>query len=60
MRDHPMAKMLVVFCREGKKDIRRIEENFILGLSKEIGNAFTWVAEGNIHDIEDMEKAIES
>lgn len=51
MRDHPMAKMLQVFCREGKKDIRRIPGPFIESLSRQIGEAFAWVADGDVNDI---------
>jgi hypothetical protein len=49
---HPMAKMLVAFTREGKKDIKRMPADFIIQLSKPIGEAFTWVAEGSMNDIE--------
>lgn len=52
MKDHPMAKMLVVFAREGKKDLRRIPGEFIEGLSRQIGSAFQWVADGDMADIE--------
>jgi hypothetical protein len=51
MRDHPMAKMLQVFCREGKKDISRIPGPFIESLSRQIGQAFAWVADGSIEDL---------
>jgi hypothetical protein len=51
MRDHPMAKMLSVFCREGKKDIRRIPGPFIESLSRQIGEAFAWVADGSMSDL---------
>ena len=50
-RSHPMAKMLGTFAREGKKDLRRIPEDFIISLSSEIGTAFTWVANGKMSDL---------
>lgn len=52
MQDSPMAKMLIVFAREGKKDIRKIPEEFIAALSRQIGESFTWVADGDMSDIE--------
>lgn len=52
LRDHPMAKMLTVFARESKKDIRTIDEEFIRGLSREVGKAFAWVADGEMSDVE--------
>ncbi len=51
MRDHPMAKMLNAFLREGKKDLRRIPAEYIVSLSKQLGEAFMWVAEGSMSDV---------
>lgn len=45
---NPMGQMFVVFMREAKKDLRRLPEPFIQSLSKVIGDAFTWVATGEI------------
>lgn len=45
-QDNPMVRMFLTFLREGKKDIRRMPEDFIINLSRPIGQAFTWVAEG--------------
>lgn len=50
-KEHPMAQMLTFFIREGKKDIRRIPEEFILNLSGQIGEAFMWVAQGSMNDL---------
>lgn len=58
--DHPMAKMLQVFAREGKKDIRRMPESFIQQLSGEIGKAFTWVASGDMADVQQNEETEET
>lgn len=51
MREHPMAKVMTTMAREGKKDIRRIPEEYILQMSRQIGEAFTWVADGSMDDI---------
>lgn len=42
-----MARMFLTVLRESKKDLRRVPEDFILALSRPIGLAFTWVAEGD-------------
>lgn len=47
-RDHPMAKMLFTFLREGKKDIKRIPWPLIEHLSRQLGEAFLWVADGEL------------
>lgn len=52
-RSHPMAKMIQTFAREGKKDLRRIPEDFIISLAQEIGTAFTWVAQGKMSDLDE-------
>lgn len=44
---NPMVKMFLTFLKEGKKDIRRMPEEFIVALSRPIGQAFTWVADGD-------------
>lgn len=59
-KDHPMAKMLVVFAREGKKDIRRMPAEFIHNLSATIGEAFTWVADGDMSDLTENNELIDS
>src|SRR6185312_5212724 len=51
MRDHPMARMLKTFAREGMKDLKGIPEEFIQQLSREMGNAFLWVADGKMSDL---------
>ena len=45
--ENPMVKMFITFLREAKKDLRRLPEEFILQLSRPIGQAFMWVAEGD-------------
>lgn len=45
--ENPMVKLFITFIRESKKDLRRLPEEFILGLSQPIGRAFMWVAEGD-------------
>jgi hypothetical protein len=45
--ENPMVKIFLTFIRESKKDLRRLPEEFILGLSQPIGRAFMWVAEGD-------------
>lgn len=55
MKDHPMAKMLSVFAREGKKDLKRIPAPFITSLAQEIGEAFLWVANGSMSDLDGSE-----
>jgi hypothetical protein len=52
MKDHPMAKIMVTMAREGKKDLRRMPEDYILKLSKMVGEAFTWVADGDMSDVQ--------
>lgn len=52
LKGHPMAKMLTAFARESKKDIRHIPEEFIQGLAREVGKAFSWVADGKMSDVE--------
>jgi hypothetical protein len=42
-----MGQMLIVFMREAKKDIKRLPPNFVESLSRVIGEAFTWVADGD-------------
>lgn len=46
-----MAKMLQTFASEGKKDLKRIPEEFIISLSEDLGNAFLWVAKGRMSDL---------
>lgn len=53
-RSHPMAKMLQTFAREGKKDLKRIPEEFIISLSEDLGNAFLWVAKGKMSDLDEV------
>ena len=53
MRDHPMARMLKTFAREGMKDLKGIPEEFIQQLSREMGNAFLWVADGKMSDLDE-------
>jgi hypothetical protein len=52
MRDHPMAKLLSVFIREGRKDLIRVPGDFVKGLSKQVGEAFMWVSDGDMADLE--------
>lgn len=59
MRDHPMAKMLVTFAKEGKKDLARIPAPFIEQLGQQIGEAFLWVANGKMSDLSDEESESE-
>jgi len=47
---HPMATMLLTFMREAKKDIRRLPPEYVRSLSKVIGEAFSWVASGEIEE----------
>jgi hypothetical protein len=51
MRDHPMARMLKTFAKEGMKDLKKIPPEFIENLSNEMGNAFLWVAHGKMSDL---------
>lgn len=51
MRDHPMARMLKTFAKEGMKDLKKIPPEFIESLSREMGNAFLWVADGKMSDL---------
>jgi len=44
--DHPMATLLLSMLREAKKDLRRMPAELIEKLSRPIGQAFTWVADG--------------
>lgn len=53
MNDHPMAKMLSAFVRESRKDLRRIPEEWITGLAAQLAEAFQWVAEGSMSDLEE-------
>jgi hypothetical protein len=45
-----MGQMLIVFMREAKKDIKRLPDPFVVSLSRVIGEAFTWVADGDMED----------
>jgi len=47
VRDHPMSRMLITFIKEAKKDLRRMDSDFILALSKPIGEAFVWISQAN-------------
>jgi hypothetical protein len=51
VRDNPMAKMIVAFTREGKKDIRRLDPSFIGQLCKPLGEALVWVVDGSMEDL---------
>ena len=55
-----MAKMLKTFAHEGKKDLRRIPEEFIISLATEIGSAFTWVANGKMSDLNENQESSQS
>jgi hypothetical protein len=59
VRSNPMAQMLITFMREAKKDLRRLPEPFIESLSKTIGDAFSWVAEGSIEETPDLDSDVE-
>jgi hypothetical protein len=54
MRDHPMARMLKTFAREGLKDLRRIPPEYIEAMSINIAEAFQWVAKGKMSDLNTM------
>lgn len=54
MRDHPMARMLKTFAKEGMKDLKKIPPEFIEGLSREMGSAFLWVADGKMSDLNEI------
>lgn len=45
--ENPMARMFLTILKESKKDLRRLPEEFILALAQPIGQAFTWVANGD-------------
>lgn len=51
LRNEPLARLMVTFCREGKKDIKRLPEEFIQALAGQIGDAFIWVARGDYADV---------
>lgn len=61
MHDHPMARMLITFTREGKKDIKRLPAEFIEQLCRPLGEAFVWVSDGSMNDLveEETEENIE-
>jgi len=44
---NPMVRMFLTFVKESKKDLRRMPEDFIISLSRPIGQAFSWVADGD-------------
>jgi len=56
---HPMAIMLLTFMREAKKDIRRLPVPFVESLSRTIGDAFTWVADGEIAEPPPIDEDVE-
>lgn len=58
-KDHPMAKLMTTFIRESKKDIKRFPEDKLVDLSRKVGEAFCWVADGDINDINAPEDEIE-
>jgi len=59
LQGNPMATMLITFMREAKKDIRRLPVEFIETLSRTIGDAFTWVANGDIEDPPELDSDVE-
>jgi hypothetical protein len=54
-----MGQMLIVFMREAKKDIKRLPEDFVQSLSRVIGEAFTWVADGDVSEPPVLENEID-
>jgi hypothetical protein len=59
VKGNPMAQMLVTFMREAKKDLRRLPVPFVETLSKTIGDAFSWVAEGDLSETPDLDSDVE-
>jgi hypothetical protein len=59
VKGNPMATMLITFMREAKKDIRRLPVPFIETLSRTIGDAFTWVADGSIDETPNLDSDVE-
>jgi hypothetical protein len=59
IQGNPMATMLITFMREAKKDIKRLPEPFILSLSQVIGDAFSWVAKGDLEEPPEIENDVE-
>lgn len=55
---NPMGQMLIVFMREAKKDIKRLPPPFVQALARTIGDAFTWVATGEIETPPEIEEDI--
>lgn len=45
-RDNPLVRMFLTFMKEGRKDIARMPEEYVVMLARPIGQAFTWVADG--------------
>lgn len=48
-------KTVSAMIQEARKDLRRLPEDQVVEFSRMVGNAFLWVADGNIADVELME-----
>lgn len=59
VQSNPMAVMLITFMREAKKDLKRMPEPLILGLSTVIGDAFSWIASGELSSTPDLDSDVE-
>lgn len=53
-QEHPMAKMLSAFVREGKKDLKRMPSDMIQHFARQLGEAFSWVADGTFDSPEEI------
>lgn len=47
---NPGAIMLITFMREAKKDVKRMPIEIVEKLSRVVGEAFTWIADGSIEE----------
>lgn len=56
---HPFAQMFFTFMREAKKDIKRMPDEFVMSLAKVIGEAFTWVATGELNEPPDWQDEVQ-